>query len=395
MSRGSIRKKGENSWQIQIYTDKGSDGKPQRVFETVHCKNKKDAQPRLNQMLSDMDKGIYVVPGHSTVAEHLHTWLESYVKHQCGAMTQDGYTNIVENHLIPALGNVKLKELRHQMIENYYNKAGKTLSPRTVAKHHRLLSQAMKWAVRKGYIGQNPCAFADPPSWKRRQMHILTPGELAHLLDIAVDSPYYPIYYTAVSTGLRQAELLGLRWRDVDLEQMSLNVSQVLFKRRGVCEFKQPKTPHSRRAVALTPKLTSYLTEYKAERESLYLHLSHVLSPDSLVFARESGKEIDPSMCSHQFHQIVKRSGLENVRFHDLRHEFASLMLLKGAPPKVISEALGHSSVAFTMDTYATILDGMQAKAMALLDGVLPSGVFQKYNASLTPTVDIKDLTTQ
>ena len=392
--KGSIRKRGKGNWQIQIYTGAGADGKPQRVFETVHCKNKKDAQPRLNQMLSDMDKGIYVVPGHSTVAEHLHTWLESYAKNQCGAMTQDGYTNIVENHLIPALGNVKLKELRHQMIENYYNKACKTLSPRTVTKHHRLLSQAMKWAVRKGYIGQNPCDFADPPAWKGKEMRTLTEGELKYLLDIASDSSYYPIYYTAVSTGLRQAELLGLRWRDVNLEEMALTVSQVLFKRRGVCVFKEPKTSHSRRTVALTPKLTSYLREYKAERESLYLHLSRVLGLDSLVFAREDGKPIDPSMLSHEFHKIVLLTGLEDINFHSLRHTFASLMLMKGANIKVISEAMGHSTINLTLSTYSHTIKGMSAKAMALLDEVLPAGVFQNSNVKLTPTVDIKKLIT-
>ena len=133
----------------------------------------------------------------------------------------------------------------------------------------------------------------------------------------------------------------------------------------------------------------------------MYLHFGQVVNLDKLdkldklVFARtEDGKPIDPSMLSHEFHQIVKRSGLESFRFHDLRHTFASLMLLKGAKPKVISEALGHSSVAFTMDVYCHIIEGMQSDAMALLDEVLPSGVFQKNNVNLTPKVNIKELTT-
>ncbi|MDP2932172.1 MAG: tyrosine-type recombinase/integrase [Chloroflexota bacterium] len=386
--RGSIREKSKGSWQIQIYTGTGPDGKPRRHFETVRGR-KGDAQRRLTELLSSLDKGVYTPPGRLTVAEHLHQWLEGYVKTNCGAMTLEGYQNIAEHHLIPALGNTQLKQLHPQMIQTYYGKACELLSPRTVAKHHRLLSQALKYAVRQGYLGRNPCDLVDSPSWKGKTMRTLTQGELEILLDNASDNQFYPVIYTAVSTGLRQAELLGLRWRDIDLDMLSLSVSQVLYKRRGVCVFKEPKTAHSRRRVAMTPKLALFLREYRADRESLYWRLGKPLALDSLVFAHVDGTPLDPSMLSHEFHRIVERAGLENVRFHDLRHTFASLMLLRGAKPKVISEALGHASVAFTMDTYSHIIEGMQEDAMALLDEVLPAGVFQKTNAKLTPTSDI------
>ena len=124
----------------------------------------------------------------------------------------------------------------------------------------------------------------------------------------------------------------------------------------------------------MTAKLAEYLSEYKGERESLSLHLGHLLGPDDLIFSGIEGKPIDPGVLSHNFARIVKQAGLESVRFHDLRHTFASLMLLRGAKPKVISEALGHSSVAFTMDVYSHIIEGMQLEARALLDDVLPAG---------------------
>ncbi len=230
-------------------------------------------------------------------------------------------------------------------------------------------------------------------------MHTLTAAEMGHLLEVAADSQFYPVIYTAVSTGLRQAELLGLRWRDLDLDMMSLSVSQVLYKRRGICEFKEPKTAHSRRRVSMTPKLALFLKEYYADRESMYLHLGKgkgkgkVINPDCLVFSRADGNPLDPSMLSHEFHQVVTRAGLENFRFHDLRHTFASLMLLKGAKPKVISEALGHSSVAFTMDVYSHIMENMQSDAMALLDEVLPVGVFQKIQRQINGNSRHKKLT--
>jgi integrase len=213
------------------------------------------------------------------------------------------------------------------------------------------------------------------------------PGEVGILLETAEGSPYYPVIYAALNTGLRQAELLGLRWRDIELDMYSISVNRVLYKRRGVCEFKEPKTDRSRRRVRMTPKLASYLASYKGEQEAFYRQHEKALALDCLVFQTPDGKPIDPSGLSHTFNKLAKQAGLEGVRFHDLRHTFASLMLMRGAKPKVISEALGHSSVAFTMDVYSHIIDGMQEEAMALLDGVLPEGVSRQNNANLTPTL--------
>jgi len=179
-------------------------------------------------------------------------------------------------------------------------KALEKVSARTVAKHHRLLSQALKYAVRQGYLGRNPCDLVDAPSWKGRPMRTLTPSEVEVLFEIIKDSHIYPTTYTALSTGLRQAELLGLRWRDIDLDMLSISVSQVLYRRRGVCEFKEPKTRHSRRRVAMTPKLASFLREYKAERESVFWQLGKPLALDDLVFTSIEGKAFDPSLLSQR-----------------------------------------------------------------------------------------------
>jgi integrase len=135
----------------------------------------------------------------------------------------------------------------------------------------------------------------------------------------------------------------------------------------------------------MTPKLTLYLREYRAERETLYQQLGRQLTLDDLVFTSMEGKPIDPGVLSHAFGRIARQAGLENVRFHDLRHTFASLMLLRGAKPKVISEALGHASVAFTMDVYSHIIEGMQEDAMALLDEVLPAGVNNGVSEKIAP----------
>ncbi len=387
--RGSIREKSKGSWQLIVDTGKGPDGRRLRHFETVRGK-KADANRRLTELLANLDKGIYTPPGKLTVGEHLQNWLSGYVRTNCSPRTLDGYTAIIENHLTPNLGHLLLKQLQPQAIQAYYGKACEKLSARTVHHQHRILSQSLKHAVRQGLLGRNPAELVDPPRPRPKQMRSLSPEEVECLLDAAFDNRFYPVIYMALSSGLRQAELLGLRWRDINLERGSMSVNRVLYKRRGVCEFKEPKTARSRRLVSMTPKLAAYLREYKGERESWNLHLGRLLHIDDLVFAGDEGEPLDPGVLSHNFARIAKRAGLANVRFHDLRHTFASLMLLRGAKPKVISEALGHASVAFTMDVYSHIIDGMQEEAMTLLDAVLPAGrVAEKSVAKLSPQPDI------
>jgi integrase len=321
-----------------------------------------------------MDKGIPIPSGRLTVAEHLRNWMEG-VKTSCSQRTIDGYQSVVENHLIPNLGHIPLKDLQPGTIQACYGKACGKLSARTVLHWHRILSQSMKYAVRQGYLGRNPCDLVVAPRAVKKAMRTLTPGEVEVLLKAAESNRFYPVIYMAINSGMRQAELLGLRWRDLDLNMLSISVSQVLYKRRGVCEFKEPKTSHSRRRVAMTPKLAQFLREYRAEQESLHWHKGQPLTLDDIVFANMEGKPLDPCTLTHTFSRIARGAGLDRVRFHDLRHTFASLMLMRGAKPKVISEALGHASVAFTMDTYSHIISGMQEDAMALLDDVLPRGV--------------------
>jgi len=389
--KGSMTQRAKDTWRIQVYVGKDGNGNYRRHTETVRGR-KGDAQRRLNELLANLDKGIYTPPGKLTVADLLNQWLQGYVKTNCSARTLESYQSTADRHLIPVMGHIPLKQLQPQVIQAYYGNACEKLSSKSVLYHHRILKHALKYAVRQGYLGRNPCDLVSPPRPQKKAMRTLTPAEAATLLETASDNRFYPVIYTAVSTGLRQGELLALRWRDIDFDSKTVSISRALYKRRGVCQFTEPKTAHSRRRVSMPDKLVAYLSEYKAERESLSLHLGRLLRLDDLIFADIEGQPLDPGVLSHNFARIAKRAGLAGVRFHDLRHTFASLMLLRGAKPKVISEALGHASVAFTLDTYSHIIEGMQSDAMVLLDGVLPegkNGLYQKINTNLTPKSNI------
>lgn len=362
---GHLRKRG-NSYQIIIYTPNG------RYHESVRG-SKAQAKIRMLELEAARTKGVEPPRNHRlTLGQHLENWLE-YQKTQVSLRTFDGYESMTRVHLQPALGDLSLRNLRPEAIQAYYTKACAKLSPRTVGKHHRLLFSALKHAVRHGIVGRNVMELVDPPRWKPKPMRTLTPDELATLLQHCTDR-IHPIVYTAVSSGLRQAEILGLRWRDIDPQLGSISVNQVLYMRRGMVEFKEPKTARSRRRVTMTKKLTAFLNGYKKDRNLLGMPVG----PDHLVFCHRDGAPFSPSTLDHAFTAITEKSGLVGIRFHDLRHTFASLALMRGAKPKVISEALGHSSVGFTLDVYSHIIEGMQDEMAMLLDDIIPSGMSRR-----------------
>jgi integrase len=369
-------------WRIQLYVGKKPDPKNpnhliyDRRYETFRG-NKNKAGKRLKKLSQEisasLDKGIPVPSGRLTVGELLRAWLNS--KADKAPKTQESYQSIVEGHLIPALGHIQLIKLRSEAIQAYYAKAQeKPLSARSVHYHHRLLKQALKYAVWQNYIGINPCDRVKPPRPQKRTKRTLEASEVQVLKEAAKDNQFYPVIYTAVSSGLRRNELLGLRWRDVsiDTEKPTISVSRTLYKSHGKVEFREPKTERSRRCISITNKLAAYLKDYKADKESLNLHLGRLLSLDDLVFCNADGKPFDPHVVSHNFARIAKRAGFQGVRLHDLRHTFATLALKRGILPKIVSDALGHASVAFTMDTYVDTIP--QEAAMALLNEVLPEG---------------------
>ena len=401
--RGHIRKRGKNSWAIVVdLPGNPQTGKRRQQWHSVRG-SKRDAEAKLRELLTSLDKGVYIKPQRLTLGEYLHQWLDGYVKTNCSPRTLDGYHTIMRCHLIPNLGMIPLAKLQPQHIQQYYAQAlsdGRAdekgaLSARSVLHIHRVLFQALNYAVKQELLIRNVAELVDPPRAKKAEMRTLTPKEVSRLLNAAKSTHYYPIIYTAINTGLRQAELLGLRWRDIDLDLASLSITQVLYKRRGVCQFKQPKTEHSRRRLDLSPSLALFLRQYKAQREAERLLLGKPLSDYDLVFSNINGAPMDPGTLTHNFARIARRTGLEGTRFHDLRHTFASLMLLAGIHPKIVSEMLGHSSVAFTLDVYSHVIKGLGQAAMRRLDEVLQPELAETQNVckmfATDPGLDTKN----
>jgi len=386
---GSIRRRSKNSWELSIDLGRDPEGKRKRKFVNIKG-TKKLAEQRLRELLTTLDKGMPLDVSKATVGEFLEHWLTDYVDVNTARSTADGYRTIIKCHLLPALGTIPLIKLQPAHLQKYYKQAltdgrrdGKGgLAPRTVQHHHRVLSEALKHAVKWEWIPRNVADAVGSPRPGRYEPVMLNPEQVEQLLAVAQahGSPYYELIYTAIYTGMRRGELLGLRWLDVELDMAVLSVVQTLQRVGGEFIQKEPKNARSRRDIALTPDLAILLRGYKVQVEEQRMYLGLPFQDTALVFAHHDGSPLDPSTVSHTSKKIVRRAGLES-RLHDDRHAFATLMMSFDVNPKVVSEMLGHSTIATTMDIYSHVPLGLQKEAALILQ----EGLKRKAQVQSTP----------
>jgi integrase len=384
---GSVRRRGKGSWEVAIRLGRDPvTGRWRRRFIAVRG-TKRDAERVLAEALHKRDTGVDVAPCRLTAAEYLRRWLRDYVSHNCAPSTVIRYTGIIERHLIPRIGALLLRDLRPAHIQATYGEAlapggrldGKPgpLSPRTVLQHHRVLKEALSHAVEWQLIARNPADAVRPPHFRRREMRVLSPEEARRFLELAQDSPYYVLIYLALSTGARMGELLGLRWADLDLNSGTMRITRTAGWLPGVgVVFSTPKTQRAVRPVALSRDTVDVLRRHRRAQLETRLTLGPAYEDQDLVFAWATGRPQNRGAVRRELQQLAAKAGFEGLRFHDLRHTAATLMLAAGVNPKVTSERLGHATVAFTLDTYSHVLPDMQRQAAEAMDRLLgrPAG---------------------
>jgi len=377
--RGFIKKRSKDSYICRIPIGKDGSGKYRFHSETIRG-NKKDAEKHLSEMLSRMDNGTFIKPAKTTVSEYLQRWLDEYVKPNLGPRTYEGYESIVRCHLKPELGHIQLMQLKPQHLQKYYAKklsvgrcdGGGALSQTTVSHHHTCFHRALEMAVKTGLIIRNPADAVTPPRPLHTEMTTMNEDDLQKFLETAKPTPYYPIFYTSLFTGMRRSEVLALRWCDVDLLMCQVSVTQVLHHLRdGSLVFRPPKTAKGRRVIALPPSLALVLKDHKEQKTLEWISMGKAIKESDLVFSTLEGTPLLPDRMSHAWIRIIKRAGLEHVRLHDARHTHASLLLKQGVHPKVVQERLGHATISTTLDLYSHVAPGLQEKAAAGFDEVL------------------------
>ncbi len=330
-------------------------------------RNKKAAEKRLVGVLAQLHAGTFREPTKIFFRDFAERWLVQYVEGAVKPSTLRTYRWLLSKHLVPAFGSSKLTDLTAEHVQRFTAEKLKSgLSPKTVRHLLVVLKHMLKHAKKWGYLRYNPADDVEAPRVESREMDALTPEELRRLFQ-AADEPYRTLFLCAALTGMRRGELLGLRWGDVDWHQGRIYVHQTLFKRtrqeagQGTpWLFQTPKSRASRRAIVMSPAL----------KEALEFHrLTCPASPHDLVFCKSNGAPMDAElMVRREFQPALTRAGLRHIRFHDLRHTYASLLIAQGAHVRFIQDQLGHSSVTTSLNTYGHLLPGSQPDVGVKLD---------------------------
>jgi integrase len=280
---------------------------------------------------------------------------------------------MIEPHIIPALGRLKLKDLNPVHVRSFYReKLDSGLSAATVRKMHSVLRKALKQAVLDGLIPRNVCEAVKPPKVERKEIKPLDREQAKALLEAASADRLEGLYVLAIHTGMREGELLGLKWDDVDLEAGVLRLRRALVREGSKVKLGDLKTPKSRRSVRLTRAAAEALRSHLERQLEEMERMGSLYQPGGLVFATESGTLINPSnLRNRSFKPLLKHAGLPDMCFHDLRHTCATLLLTQGTHPKLVQELLGHATIAMTLDTYSHFLPSMGDQTVRAMEAAL------------------------
>ena len=334
-----------------------------------------DVKKKRAEAMGDAARGILVDDKNLTVSEYLDRFLEDV---QRGSVRETTYSRdkyLITDHVKPALGRMKLKNLNAMRLQHLYReKVDGGLSPSTVQKIHHVLHKALSQAVRWDLIARNPADAVKATRPAPEEMRPLSAEETRRLLDDAEGDRLEALYVLAATTGMRRGELLGLKWSDIDLENSRLSIRRTLTRTDNGkrVALGEPKTKGSRRTVRLTPRVVEALRSHRAKQAEEKLRVGGLYQDHGLVFAGEGGGLINPSnLRQRSFAPLLERAGLPQITFHDLRHTCASLLFQRNVHPKFVQELLGHASVAITLDTYSHMLPGMGGEAADALDEAL------------------------
>lgn len=370
---GTITKRG-NSYRIRYYIEPGPDGKSRQATETVRG-NKKEAEKILRDRITSVEQGNYISADTQNVSEFMDYWLQTYAATNTTVRTQQGYRQKINGYIKPALGGVTLQNLRPQHIQKLYaDMLERDLSSRTVLHTHRILRQSLSHAVRWGLILRNPAVATTPPRPEAKELSTWDTDTVRVFLQAAHDSPHVDYYHLGILTGMRRSELSGLKWDSVDLDSKRLSVVRTLqrINGQGLVEG-QPKTQKSRRSIKLNASAVLLLRGIRKHQNEQRLAAGPVWADTGYVFTRDDGNPIDPDRLTHDFQNIVRKEGLPHLTLHGLRHAHATMLLSAGIHHKIVSERLGHSTVAVTMDTYSHVLPDMQDQAAEAIEKMLGS----------------------
>jgi integrase len=407
--------KKHGSWAYVHEGPVGSDGKRKQQTRGGF-RTEREARAKLNDALSALVAGTYIEPTKITVGEYLDEWLKG--KAALRSTSRRSYTGHVHLYLKPGLGHLRLDRLTDENISDLYAamrqlghpgvepgpilmrmlaarsspEKARPLRPATIRRVHATLRSALNSAVRRKKIGSNPAKLVELEAGRRPRAVVWTPERVRHwqltgerptvavwtpehvgeFLDAIADERLYPLFHLIAYRGLRRGEAVGLRWMNLDLEGRLLRVTQQVVQVGWATEIGEPKTDSGERAVTLDAGTAVVLDRWREAQASERAAWGSRWLDNGLVFTAVDGSQLHPDLVTDAFQRLADAAGLPPIRLHDLRHTAASLALQAGVPLKVVSDQLGHSSLAITADTYTSVLPAVAAAAAEAVAGIVP-----------------------
>jgi integrase len=378
MSAGHVRKQGEGSWELKFDLPADPLTGKRRTRYATYKGNKRDAEKKLAELIAAANKGEFVDPSRTTLAEFLDRW-ETWATTQVSAKTFERYQELTAHHVRPHLGAAKIQQLRAVHFAELYGKlqkpkaeGGAGLAPRTIGHVHRLMHRVMGHAVKWGVILNNPVASAEPPRVTRTEIEILEPEQIKEVLEAIRGNPLYPLTVIALATGMRRGEIVGLRWGDVDLDGGSIRVERSLEQTNAGLAFKAPKTRAGIRTISIPPAVTAELRRHWTWQQELRLALGlGKAGDDGLVFPRPDGSPWPPDSLTADWARAVRLLKLPKVTFHALRHTHVSQLIAAGLDVVTVSRRIGHSKPTVTLDVYSHLFGSTDQRAAEVVEAAL------------------------
>ncbi len=381
---GTIYQTPSGSWRAQIWIN------AERVGRTVEAKA--DGIAWLADIQSKRAKGYDVAGRKQLLGAYMDEWLDTK-EPAVSPRTICQYRQIVRDYVTPELGEIPLKDLRLQRIEQHYSMLQKRgVGTRTIRLTHAVLHRALEKAVKYAYLHRNPASGASLPKRRAREMKTLNAEQVTQFLIAARDGRHEVLYHLAIQTGMRQGELLGLQWRDVDWVQHTIRVQrQVKWVPGESWRFVDPKTRAGFRTILLSLGLLDTLKRHKQSQAHETSCAGKRWQDHDLICPTSVGTPPTPSNLRKDFNRVLERAGVPRIRFHDLRHTAASLMLNGGIPPIVVSKILGHAQPSITLDIYGHVYAQMQMGAAEVMDDLVAPIPIDLDGLSIDPTRMARD----
>ena len=365
---GLVRKRKDGRWEGRIVIGHKEDGMP--IFKSVFAKTQKELMPKLHNTIESYQGAELNEEGIMTLANWIERWLVTYAEPILRESTIQGYRSVVKHHIIPALGKKMLRSITQRDVQKFYNALGRKtytafdgserhLAEATVRGIHMLLHEIMEAAVSGKLIAQNPTEGTVIPKLERAPMKVLNEEQLDKFMEAIREEPlWYDFFYTEITTGLRRGEICGLKWSDFDAEAGTLRVSRSIHSAPGgAIVVGETKTEKGIRTILLPASTLHVLKERRKTAVSEWIFPS-VLEPE---------KPVAPNSAYQRLKLILKEAGLPDIRFHDLRHTFATHAMRSGVDAKTLSGILGHTNASFTLDTYTHVTTEMHRNAAAIV----------------------------